>query len=73
MLLIARKGRESEFVTELLSEGALSVLGDGEAGSAPEACPACGRGLMVVRQGPYGPFLACNRFPACTTKRPIPR
>ena len=26
---------------------------------------------MVVRQGKYGPFLACNRFPACTSKRSV--
>ena len=72
VLLIARSGRESEFVTELLGDGALSLLGDQEAAAPPEPCPSCGRGLMVVRQGPYGPFLACNRFPSCTTKRPIP-
>lgn len=71
VLLIARDGRESEFVTELLSDGVLSLHGDQERGAAPEPCASCGRGLMVVRQGPHGPFLACNRFPACTTKRPI--
>jgi DNA helicase-4 len=71
VLLIARAGRESEFVTELISDGVLSVLGDHEKGDTPQACPACGRGLMVVRQGKYGPFMACNRFPACTMKRPI--
>lgn len=71
VLLIARSGRESEFVTELISDGVISLLGDHEAGEAPERCPQCGRGLMVVRQGKYGPFLACNRFPACTSKRSI--
>ncbi|CAN5127105.1 hypothetical protein BH09ACT10_BH09ACT10_00690 [soil metagenome] len=71
VLLIARSGKESEFVTELLGDGALSLLGDQEAAAPPDPCPSCGRGLMIVRQGPYGPFLACNRFPSCTTKRPI--
>lgn len=71
VLLISRNGRESEFVTELLGDGVLVVRGDQQAAVAPEPCPSCSRGLMVVREGPYGPFLACNRFPACTTKRSI--
>jgi DNA helicase-4 len=73
VLLIARSGRESEFVTELLGDGVLTLLGEAEAAAPPEPCPSCGRGLMVLRQGPYGPFLACNRFPACTSKRAVAR
>ena len=72
VLLIARTGRESEFVTELLSDGVVTVLGDGDQGDVPDPCPVCGKGLMVLRQGKYGPFMACNRFPACTSKRRVP-
>ncbi|RYB91852.1 DNA helicase UvrD [Nocardioides oleivorans] len=72
VLLIARTGRESEFVTELLSDGVVTVLGDGAQGDVPDPCPVCGKGLMVLRQGKYGPFMACNRFPACTSKRRVP-
>lgn len=71
VLLIARAGRESEFVTELLSDGVVTVLSDDAPREAPEPCPLCGKGLMVLRQGKYGPFKACNRFPACTSKRRI--
>ncbi|WP_141013061.1 UvrD-helicase domain-containing protein [Nocardioides sambongensis] len=71
VLLIARNGRESEFVTELLGDGVVTLLRDVPSGQAPDPCPVCGKGLMVLRQGKYGPFLACNRFPACTSKRRI--
>ena len=33
---------------------------------AGEVCPACGRGLLLVRRGgARGPFLGCSTFPAC--------
>ena len=44
VLLIARSGRESEFVTELISDGVYPVLGDHEAGEAPETCPHAAEG-----------------------------
>lgn len=71
VLLIARTGRESEFVTELLGDGSIALLDEGAGGDAPNPCPVCGKGLMVLRQGKYGPFMACNRFPACTSKRRV--
>ena len=48
--------------------------GDGAAagdGSAPqlegvgETCPECGQGTLVARQGRYGPFAGCSRYPEC--------
>ena len=33
-------------------------------------CEICGK-PMVVRQGKFGPFLACTGYPACTNTRPI--
>lgn len=71
VLLIAKASRESEFVTELLGDGVITVLGDGAPVEAPDPCPVCGKGLMVLRQSRYGPFMACNRFPACTSKRRV--
>lgn len=71
VLVIARTGRESEFVTELIDDGVLGLLDDGNEQLAPQVCPSCGKGLMVERQGRFGAFLACNRFPACATTRPI--
>lgn len=69
VLIIARAKSQSEFVTELLASGRITEV-DGElvtdaAQTAAEVCPACGQGLLVERQGSHGPFLGCNRFPAC--------
>ena len=72
VLLIARTGRESEFVTELLQRGAVSETG-AAAAPAPKVCPKCGRGLLVERKSRYGIFLACNRFPACDGKQSLRR
>ncbi len=36
-----------------------------------EVCPKCGEGELVYRQGRYGKFIACNRFPDCDYTRPI--
>jgi DNA helicase-4 len=72
VMLIARTGRESEFVTELLKQGAISETGAAEA-SPPKVCPKCGRGLLVERKSRYGIFLACNRFPACDGKQSLRR
>ena len=36
-----------------------------------EMCPKCGSHLMI-REGGYGDFLACPRFPACKFTKPLP-
>ncbi|RKQ84181.1 type I DNA topoisomerase [Brockia lithotrophica] len=37
---------------------------------AGENCPVCGRPL-VIKEGRYGPFLACSGYPECTYTRPL--
>jgi DNA topoisomerase-1 len=37
-----------------------------------EACPECGKGLLI-RTSRFGPFVACSGFPACRYKRSIPK
>ena len=39
-----------------------------ECGSAGRGCPRCD-GELRERNGPYGPFLGCSNYPACTYKR----
>ncbi len=36
-----------------------------------DQCPKCGTHLMI-REGEYGDFLACPRFPACKFTKPLP-
>ena len=35
------------------------------------ACPSCKRGILILRNGKYGPFLGCSRFPSCRYTRNI--
>jgi DNA helicase-4 len=39
-----------------------------ECGAVQQACPTCQDGWLVERQGRYGPFLGCIRFPDCDGK-----
>ena len=39
-----------------------------------EVCPTCGKGVLLSRKGPTGPFWACTEFwsePPCRYTRPI--
>lgn len=65
--LIARSGRESEFVVELIRQGGIVMAGTTEA-PPPDPCPKCSRGLLVQKKGRYGLFMSCSRYPACDGK-----
>lgn len=74
MLTVA--GKESPFVVEMLKDGRLRRVdaGSDEAGAADPAlavCPTCEQGLLVKRQGKYGEFWGCSRFPACRHTRRV--
>ncbi|OGD79365.1 DNA topoisomerase I [Candidatus Collierbacteria bacterium RIFOXYB1_FULL_49_13] len=36
-----------------------------EAEKTGKKCPECGQGDVVIREGKYGKFLSCSRFPEC--------
>ncbi|MEH3087904.1 MAG: UvrD-helicase domain-containing protein [Xylophilus ampelinus] len=81
VLLVTLARRMSPFVVELIQEHQLKVQsadallaidgepsGDRPAGdqsSKTMVCVKCKQGVMVPRKGPHGPFLSCNRYPAC--------
>jgi len=67
VVLIAPPDRMSPFVVELLKDPHVSLADDG--GHPVEICLKCGEGTLVVRNGPYGQFLACSTFPSCTYRR----
>lgn len=69
VILVTQRGKESPFVVELLRDN-LIALADNAGGhpASSRICDTCGEGLMVRRSGPYGEFLACSRFPACTNR-----
>ena len=61
--VLTRRGHESVFVTEL-EEGRRS------GGETVHACPYCKNGMRVRRNGKYGEFWSCSRFPDCEGKPP---
>ena len=38
--------------------------------STGESCPECKEGEIVIRDGKFGKFLSCNRYPDCKYKAP---
>lgn len=34
-------------------------------------CPKCGEGDLVIKEGRYGQFIACSRYPECDHSEPI--
>lgn len=38
--------------------------------STGEKCPECKEGAIVIRDGKFGKFLSCNRYPECKYKAP---
>jgi len=71
--LITCNKRESDFVMELMKDHNLATRDlDGEVRDE-ELCPECGKGFLVVRNGRYGPFMACSNFPPCRYKRNLPK
>jgi DNA helicase-4 len=65
--LITPPQRTSPFLIELLQDP--NVLVDGAQLEQAEVCAVCNKGVMVKRQGKFGPFLGCSNFPACTNTR----
>lgn len=70
--VLTRRGHESAFVTEL--EQALRVQREAKPiqGETTYACPYCKSGVRVRRNGKYGEFWSCSRFPDRAGKPPKP-
>lgn len=63
--LITVAHKESSFILELVRDEQISVQSvDGKEESSV-VCSRCEQGFLVQRNGPYGVFLGCSRFPKC--------
>jgi DNA helicase IV len=58
-------GLESPFVVELMTYPEVTLAGSAAAAADVRICPGCGQGTLVLRNGRYGQFLGCSRFPQC--------
>jgi DNA helicase-4 len=64
--ILSQPGRESPFVIELSDFVDIEeITSEGEPTFNLQICSQCGQGTLVTRQGPYGEFPGCSRFPAC--------
>lgn len=65
-VIITQPGLESPFVIELNAYSEVEeITSEGETKPELKICNLCGQGTLVARQGPYGQFFGCSRFPAC--------
>lgn len=55
-----------------LSDAASGDMACSDCGAVQQACPKCAGGWLVERQGRYGTFLSCIRFPDCDGKAKVP-
>jgi DNA helicase-4 len=71
--LVTIERKESLFIAELVREQGISI--EDQAGNqvANEMCPRCGEGFLTQKNGKYGPFIACTRYPRCEFTRNVSR
>jgi DNA helicase-4 len=67
--LITLLHKESPFIVELVKDHKLEVHNLDGSDSSSEVCPSCSEGFLVRKDGKYGPFHGCSRFPRCTHTR----
>ena len=64
--LVTQAGRESSFVLELVRDHQLPSVDHHGGLASVQVCPTCGKGTLVQKSGPYGPFVGCSTFPKCS-------
>jgi len=66
--------RRSEFVAEIEKQNSgMQVRTEGEVSEKKRACKQCKTGVLVLRNGKFGEFLSCSRFPKCDYTENIER
>ncbi|MBS3126564.1 DNA topoisomerase I [Candidatus Woesearchaeota archaeon] len=68
-LLTDFKKKEKEIGKEILQ----SLRETQEAQNTIGSCPTCGKGVLMMKRGKFGRFIACERYPECTTTFKIPQ
>jgi DNA helicase IV len=66
--MFTSRGQCSSFLRELEQDSAVSITDTDGQVVQEEECPSCKRGVLVLRNGPYGEFRSCSNFPACKYK-----
>lgn len=70
--ILTEAGMESPFVIELSTDPNVEQLFlEGTKTDPIKLCEECKIGQEVMRQGPYGEFPSCSRWPACKGKKRV--
>lgn len=86
-VLVKRDGRYGEFLScsrlgqcdfkrntgdsTLVTRRSGGIVSNKVVAKPGEQCPACRRGMMSPKQGPYGRFLGCSEYPRCRATAPL--
>lgn len=70
VIMFTVKGERSIFLDELVNDKVVTVTNLHGEKIEEQRCPACKRGVIVTRTGPYGEFQSCSNYPACQYKPP---
>lgn len=65
------QGQISSFLEELRADGAIALTDMQGQQIKEQNCPACKQGVIVMKSGRNGDFLACTNFPSCNYKPKI--
>ncbi|BCI65678.1 UvrD-helicase domain-containing protein [Acetobacter aceti] len=68
VIMFTVKGERSTFLDELVADKAVTVTNLHGEKIEEQRCPACKRGVIVTRTGPFGEFQSCSNYPACEYK-----
>ncbi|WP_054989526.1 UvrD-helicase domain-containing protein [Pseudomonas coronafaciens] len=60
--------RNSPFLTELVSDGVVTITNMKGEPIQEERCPVCQQGVVLHRTGKFGDFKSCSGFPRCKYK-----
>lgn len=69
--LITVLHKESPFIVELVKNYKIEVHNLDGSDSSSEVCPLCKEGFLIGKNGKYGPFHGCSRFPRCAYTRNV--
>lgn len=65
VVMLTVEGRLSPFVSELVKDSKVKIVGVDGKPAEDNICPKCEVGSLIKKPGQYGPYFDCNNFPAC--------
>jgi DNA helicase-4 len=70
--MITVRGEQSVFLDELVKDGRVTVTNVAGEPVNDKVCPACRKGVLVVRAADTKPFIGCTGYPRCRHTQTLP-